>query len=125
VQYPRCERPIEYEALLENGSPLPKAYFSFYNDLNSLGIREMSLSFGMNEAPKADNFTVQIRAKVESENDGQKKVVSTLKLTFKIRETQQFIQAEYPPIYVLVKSGERHLIPFGPLGPQGGRRLLD
>ncbi len=70
MQYPRCERPIEYDAVLANGSPFPKAYFNFYNDLNSLGIREMSLSFGMNEAPKVDNYTVHIRAKVESENDG-------------------------------------------------------
>jgi len=70
VQYPRCERQIECEALLENGSPLPKAYFTFYNEVNSLGIREMSISFGMNEAPKVDNYTVKIRAKVESESDG-------------------------------------------------------
>jgi hypothetical protein len=127
LQYPKCERPIEYEALLENGLPLPKAYFTFYNDVNSLGIREMSLSFGMNEneAPKIDNFTVQIRAKVDSQSEGQKKIVSKLKLTFKIIETQKFIQAEYPPIYVLVKAGESHLIPFGPLGTQGAHRLLE
>ena len=85
----------------------------------------MSLSFGMNEVPKVDNYTVQIRAKTESETDGQKKLVSTLKLTFKIKDTRQFIQAEYPPIYVLVKSGEKHLIPFGPVGLQGGQRLLE
>jgi hypothetical protein len=70
VQYPRCERPIEYDAVLENGSPLPKAYFNFYNEVNSLGIREMSMSFGMNEVPKVDNYTVKIRAKVESESNG-------------------------------------------------------
>jgi hypothetical protein len=72
----------------------------------------------MNEVPKVDNYTVFITAKVDSESDGQKKIVSTLKLTFKIKETQEFIQAEYPPIYVLVKSGERILIPFGPGGPK-------
>lgn len=83
------------------------------------------MSFGMNEVPKVDNYTVHIRAKVESDIDGQKKIESTLRVTFKIRETQQFIQAEYPPIYVLVKSGERHLIPFGPLGPQGSQRILE
>jgi hypothetical protein len=76
----------------------------------------MSLSFGMNEVPKVDNYTVQIRAKAESETDGQKKLVSTLKLTFKIKDSQQYIQADYPPIYVLVKSGERTFIPFGPVG---------
>ena len=65
-----CERPIEYDAILDNGSPLPKAYFTFYNDFNSLGIREMSLSFGMNEVPKVDNYTVFIRAKVENPTDG-------------------------------------------------------
>jgi hypothetical protein len=48
----------------------------------------MSLSFGMNEVPKVDNYTVQIRAKAESETDGQKKLVSTLKLTFKIKDTR-------------------------------------
>jgi hypothetical protein len=88
VQQPKCDFPIEYEAVLGNGSPLPKAYFSFYNDANSLGIREMSLSFGMNESPKVDNYTVYIKAKIENRIDGQKKIVSTLKLTFKIRETQ-------------------------------------
>jgi hypothetical protein len=62
VQYPRCERPIEYEALLENGYPLPKAYFTFNNVVNSLGIREISLSFGMNEITKVDHYTVYIRA---------------------------------------------------------------
>jgi hypothetical protein len=79
----------------------------------------------MNEEPKVDNYTVYIRAKVENPTDGEKKIVSTLKLTLKIRETHQFIQTEYPPIYVLVKSGERHLIQFGPFGLQGGQRLLD
>jgi hypothetical protein len=29
----------------------------------------MSLSFGINEVPKVDNYTVHIRAKVESESD--------------------------------------------------------
>ena len=52
----------------------------------------MSLSFGMNESPKVDNYTVYIKAKVDSRIDGQKKIVSTLKLTFKILETQLFIQ---------------------------------
>ena len=118
-----CEREIEYDAVLWNGQPLPRAYFTFYNDVNSIGIREMSLSFGANEVPKVDNYTVTIRATVPSDNDGQKKIVSSLKLTFKIRQTEQFIQAEYPPIYVLVKSGEKHLVPFGPLGPGSQRRL--
>ena len=49
------------------------------------------MSFGMNEVPKVDNYTVHIRAKVESDIDGQKKIESTLRVTFKIRETQQFI----------------------------------
>ena len=30
----------------------------------------MSLSFGMNEAPKVDNYTVYIKAKIESSIDG-------------------------------------------------------
>ena len=48
----------------------------------------MSLTFGMNDSPKVDNYTVCINAKLENKTDGQKKVFSTLKLTFKIRETQ-------------------------------------
>jgi hypothetical protein len=39
VQYPKCDRPIEYDAVLANGDPLPKEYFTFYNELNPLGIR--------------------------------------------------------------------------------------
>lgn len=56
-----------------NGAPLPRAYFQFFNDINSLGIREMSLSFGTNDVPRVDNFTVMIRATVAGDSDGQKK----------------------------------------------------
>ena len=70
MQFPSCERPIEYEALLENGSPLPKSFFSFYSDFNFVGIREISLSFEINDSPKVDNYTVLIRAKVENNTDG-------------------------------------------------------
>jgi len=66
----------------------------------------MTLSFGMNEVPKVNNYTVLIRAKVESGSDRQKKMVSTLNLTLIIQDTSQFIQAEYPPIFELVKQGE-------------------
>jgi hypothetical protein len=113
---PLCEKDIEYEAPQWNGQPLPKQYFSFYNDVNSLGIRELSISFGANDVPRVDNYTVIIRAVVPNDNDGQAKVTAFLKLIFKIRQTEHFIQAEYPPIYVLVKSGDKHLLPFGPLG---------
>ena len=63
----------------------------------------MTLSFGMNEVPKLNNYTVQIRAKLESGRDRQKKMLSALNLTFKIQDTKQFIEAEYPPIFELVK----------------------
>jgi hypothetical protein len=93
-QKPRCEQRIEYEARLENGSPLPKAYFTFNNEVNSLGIRELSLSFGMNEAPKVDSYKVEIRAKVENKTYGQKLIASSLKITFKIKDIKQLIQAD-------------------------------
>jgi hypothetical protein len=63
----------------------------------------MTLSFGMNEVPKVNNYTIKIRATLESGRDRQKKMVSALHLTFKIQDTKQFIEAEYPPIFELVK----------------------
>ncbi len=67
---------------------MPREYFTFYNDLNSLGIRELSISFGAKEVPKVDNFTVVIRGIVESDSDRQYKVSHSLKITFKIRQTE-------------------------------------
>ena len=54
----------------------------------------MSLFFGMNEAPKVDSYKVLISGKVENKTYGQKLIVSSLKITFKIKDIKQAIQAD-------------------------------
>lgn len=76
----------------------------------------MSITFGTINRPKQDNYTVEIRAVVRRDNERQAKIISSVKICFQIRQTEQFIQAEYPPIYIVIKSGEKRVIPFGPSG---------
>ncbi len=78
--------------------------------------------------PKVDNFTVFIQAVVRRDDNGQAKIEENLKIFIKIRELSQFIKAEYPPLYVFAKAGEKNFIPFGSLikddQKNSGRMLL-
>ena len=74
----------------------------------------MIVSFQANKLPKEDSYTVHVKAFVDSDLDGQKKLIGTpLKLTFNPRQLDQFVVTEYPPMYIISKSGEDKTFPFG------------
>jgi hypothetical protein len=58
--------------------------FFFYNDINGLGMHDMSITFGSKNVPKFDNYTVVIKATVQNEEENVK-VQAFLKINIKIR----------------------------------------
>ena len=79
-------------ALLDSGESLPKNYISFEEKVNSLGLVDRLLIFKASPGIKIIEFNIVVKAYVDVDSDGQKKVTSLLNVKIRIIDTSKFAE---------------------------------